>query len=234
MTDRRYSDEEVEEIFARAAETEQQTRRQLPARDHGLTLSELQKIGQEAGITPEAVAQAARSLDQPQQPETPVFLGLPVGAARTVRLERRLTDEEWERLVVDLRETFNARGVIRSEGSFRSWSNGNLQVLLEPDGPGHRVRFRTVKGNARPYMFAGLGLMGVAVATFLAGMFTPALSRPDFFEQVGMMALFGAGFFAAGALPLKRWAKLRREQMDRLAERLLSAPALRSVAERSE
>jgi len=233
MTDRRYSDDEVAEIFARASETEQQTRRQLPARD-GLTLAELQRIGQEAGIAPDLVAQAARSLDQPQQPETPVFLGLPVGAARTVHLERRLTDEEWERLVVDLRETFNARGVIRSEGSFRSWSNGNLQVLLEPDGKGQRVRFRTVKGNARPYMFAGLGLMGVSAATFLAGMFTPALSRPDFFEQVGMMALFGAVFFAAGAFPLRSWAKLRREQMDRLADRLLSSPALRSATEPSD
>jgi hypothetical protein len=226
MTERRYSDAEVEEIFSLAAETEQQTRRQLPARDdHGMTLAELQKIGQEAGIMPEAVAQAARSLDQPRQPETPVFLGLPVGAARTVRLERRMTDEEWERLVVELRETFNARGVIRAEGSLRSWTNGNLQVLLEPDGEGQRVRFRTVKGNARPYMFMGLGLMGVAAATFVAGMLTPNLSRPDFFEQVGMFAVLGAGFFAAGALPLKRWAKLRREQMDRLAERLLSRPA---------
>ena len=224
MTDRRYSDDEVEEIFSRAAETEQQSRRQLPARDdHGMTLAELQKIGQEAGIAPEAVAQAARSLDQPQQPETPVFMGLPIGAARTVRLERRMTEEEWDKLVVDLRETFNARGVVRSEGSLRSWSNGNLQVLLEPDGDGQRVRFRTVKGNARPYMFMGLGLMGVAAATLLAGMMTPNLSRPDFFEQVGMFAALGAGLFAAGALPLRGWARLRRQQMDELAERLMAS-----------
>ena len=233
MTDRRYSDDEGAEIFARASETEQQTRRQLPARD-GLTLTELQRIGQEAGIAPELVAQAARSLDQPSQPETPVFLGLPLGAARTVHLERRMTDQEWERLVVDLRETFNARGVIRAEGSFRSWSNGNLQVLLEPDGEGQRIRFKTTKGNARPYMFVGLGLIGVSIATLIAAMMTPGLARPDYFDQVGLMALIGAGFFAAGALPLKRWAKLRREQMDRLAERLLSTPALRSATEPSE
>jgi hypothetical protein len=225
MTDRRYSDDEVEEIFSRAAETEQQTRRQLPARNEGLTLAELQKIGQEAGMTPEAVAQAARSLDQPRQPETPVLFGFPVGAARTVRLERRMTDEEWEKLVVDLRETFEARGVVRSEGSLRSWSNGNLQVMLEPDGDGQRVRFRTIKGNARPYMFLGVGLIGFAAITLVSGMLTPNLSRPDFFEQVGVLGMLGAGFFAAGALPLKRWAKLRREQMDRLAERLLSKPA---------
>ena len=223
MTDRRYSDDEVAEIFARASETEQQTRRQLPARD-GLTLTELQRIGQEAGIAPELVAQAARSLDQPSQPETPVFLGLPLGAARTVRLERRMTDQEWERLVVDLRETFNARGVIKSEGSFRSWSNGNLQVLLEPDGEGQRVRFRTIKGNARPQMFLGLGMMGVSVATFIAATATNAVGAGQALSQVGTIGLIGAAAFAMAAIQLPRWARTRKEQMDRLAERLLSSP----------
>ena len=220
MTDRRYSDEEVAEIFERAAETEQQSRQQLPARSEGLSLTELQKIGQEAGIAPEAVAQAARSLDQPRQPETPVFLGLPVGAARTVRLERRMTDEEWDRLVVDLRETFNARGVVRSEGSLRSWSNGNLQALVEPDGSGYRVRFRTIKGEARPFMFMGLGLLGASLAGFIVSALdgsVPAL------ENYGTMAVVGLGFFAWGALPLRAWAKLRKRQMDELADRLIAS-----------
>lgn len=219
MSDRRYNDDEVAEIFAKASETEQATRRQLPASE-GLTLTELQRIGQEAGIAPELVAQAARSLDQPRQPETPVFLGLPIGAARTVRLDRRLTDAEWERLVVDLRETFNARGVVRSEGTLRQWSNGNLQVLLEPDGEGQRVRFRTIKGSARPYMFVGLGMMGVSVATFLASTLTGAMGAAEALSKVGTMALIGAAFFAMAAVPLPRWARLRKQQMEQLAQRL--------------
>lgn len=219
MSDRRYNDDEVAEIFAKASETEQATRRQLPASE-GLTLTELQRIGQEAGIAPELVAQAARSLDQPRQPETPVFLGLPIGAARTVRLDRHLTDAEWERLVVDLRETFNARGVVRSEGTLRQWSNGNLQVLLEPDGEGQRVRFRTIKGSARPYMFVGLGMMGVSVATFLASTLTGAMGAAEALSKVGTMALIGAAFFAMAAVPLPRWARLRKQQMEQLAQRL--------------
>jgi hypothetical protein len=173
------------------------------------------------------VAQAARSLDQPSQPATPVFLGIPLGAARTIRLERRLTDDEWERLVVDLRETFNARGVIRAEGSFRSWSNGNLQVLLEPDGEGQRVRFRTIRGNSRTFMFFGLGMIGIAGVTYLATMLTGAAVSADI-TDLWTIGLLGAGLFAVGALPLPRWAKLRRQQMDQLAERLLSTPAVTS------
>lgn len=219
MPERRYTDDEVAEIFARASEREQAARRQLPSVE-GLTLAELQKIGGEAGLAPDLVAQAARSLDEPRAPTPPVFLGLPLGVARTVRLERRLTDAEWERFVVDLRETFDARGVIRTEGSFRQWSNGNLQVLVEPDGDGQRVRFRTLRGQSRSFMFFGLGAIGVAAISW----FTSGLNglTPNEVSQALIIALSGAGMFAMGALPLPRWARLRQRQMDELAERLTS------------
>ena len=218
MTDRRYSDEEVLEIIARASEKENESRTRLPPAE-GMTLAELQKIGTEAGIAPELIAQAARSLDIAPAPTPPVFLGLPLGAARTVRLERRMTDAEWEQLVVTLRETFNARGVIRHEGSFRSWSNGNLQCLVEPDGEGQRVRFRTIRGGARPMMFTGLGLMGYSAAAAVASMIIGPVSA-EALAQAVPIALAGAAVFAFGALPLPRWAKLRQRQMDELAERL--------------
>ena len=229
MTERRYTDEEVEQIFARASETEQETTRQLRSASEGMTLAQLQQIGTEAGLSPDLVAQAARSLDQPSQPTTPVFLGLPIGAARTVRLERRMTEQEWERLVVELRETFQARGVVRAEGSLRQWSNGNLQVLLEPDGDSQRVRFKTIRGQARPFMMLGLGLAGVSIATFLAAIAGGAVPLTDALERTISMFLVGGGMFAAGALPLRRWARLRQEQMDNLAERLSATIATRQL-----
>jgi hypothetical protein len=216
MPERRYSDEEVLEIIARASEKEHDSRTRLPPAE-GMTLAELQKIGSEAGIAPALIAQAARSLDIAPAPAPPVFLGLPLGAARTVRLERRMTDAEWEQLVVTLRETFNARGVIRIEGSFRSWSNGNLQCLVEPDGDGQRVRFRTVRGNARPMMYTGLGMMGVGAAGWISSMLTNAGGDLGAMLTIGFT---GAALFIASALPLPRWAKLRQRQMDELAERL--------------
>lgn len=219
MPERRYTDDEVAEIFARASEKEQSARHQLRSAE-GLSLTELQKIGAEAGLAPDLVAEAARSLDEPRPPAPPVFFGLPLGVARTVRLDRRMTDAEWERLVVDLRETFDARGVIRTEGSFRQWSNGNLQVLVEPDGDGQRVRFRTVRGQSRSLMFFGLGAIGVAAVSALTSMLNGL--TPNELSQVLTIALGGAGVFALGALPLPRWARLRRQQMDELAERLLA------------
>ena len=220
MPERRYNEDEVAEIFARASEKEQaeQAERKQLSSSEGLTLTELQRIGREAGMSAELVAQAARAIDEPRAPAPPVFLGLPVGVARTVRLDRRLTDAEWERLVVDLRETFDARGVVRTEGSLRSWSNGNLHVLVEPDGDGQRVRFRTIKGSARPQMFAGMAVVAASIVSAV-----PALAAGGGLAEVtAFLPLFaaGAGMFALSALQLPRWARLRQRQMDELADRL--------------
>ena len=212
--DRRYSDEEAAAIFLKAAEGPQTPPLQAP-RDDGMTLAELQEIGREAGIPPEAVAQAAQSMDLRGRAVSRTVLGLPIGAERTIALDRRITDEEWDHLVVELRETFNARGTVRSSGSLREWTNGNLQALLEPTATGHRLRLRTVNGAARAWMSAGLGTLGVAaavsVATAAGGQIGSAV------PGIGFLFVVGLGMFANGALRLPGWARLRRRQMDALA-----------------
>ena len=221
MSERRYDDDEVEAIFARASEVEPETPRRLESGE-GRTLSELQAIGREAGLSPEAIAEAARSLDQPAQPQPARFLGLPLGVSRTVTLNRRITDAEWERMVVQLRETFDARGVLRDEGAFRSWSNGNLQVMVEPDGEGQRVRFRTLHGQSRALMLMGLAFMAVSIVTTMAGMLFTGMN--DALSGFGSLFFIGAASFGFGALRLPGWARRRREQMEELARRVTQLP----------
>ena len=223
MTERRYNDKEIAAIFRAAAEAPQSAppEREVPA-DEGLTLSDLQAIGKEVGIASDAVAQAAQALDVRADATARTLFGLPIGVSRTVNLHRRLSDEEWERLVVQLREVFNARGRTRSEGSLRQWTNGNLQVLLEPSQDGHRLRFGTLHGAARGAIGVGFAFLGVAatiaVATALSGSFVEAIPGMTF------LVAAGAGFIASGALRLPRWARLRSRQMDALAAQIALPP----------
>lgn len=219
MTERRYSEDEVAAIFERAAEARQTARRRLPS-DEGLTLSDLQAIGREVGIEPEVVGQAARSLDQHGLQRSRRYLGFPIGVGRTIDLGRRLTDEEWERLVVDLRDTFDARGRVRYEGPFREWTNGNLQALLEPTPTGHRLRLRTMKGDARGLMTAGLSTLGISAIVLLAAVVTGALGDSGALTSVGVLSAMGVGLFGLGALRLPAWARLRQRQMDGVVERV--------------
>jgi hypothetical protein len=79
MTKRRYGDEEVREIFSLAT-TGGMRDRSLPGAAGGLTLDELQRIGEEAGIEPARVARAAEKLDARGTP-APIrrSFGLPIG-----------------------------------------------------------------------------------------------------------------------------------------------------------
>jgi hypothetical protein len=220
MTERRYSEEEIAAIFERAAQAQRAARRQL-APGQGMTLAELQEIGRDVGIPSELVANAARSIDQGGRPTSKKFLGLPIGVGRTIDLDRRLSDEEWEHLVGDLRETFDARGSVRYNGPFRQWTNGNLQALLEPTTTGHRLRLKTVKGDSRGLMTAGLGLLGFSAATLIASALASGLAAS--LGNAAFLAAIGLGMFGIGALRLPGWARLRRRQMESVAERLALA-----------
>ncbi|HEV2671197.1 MAG TPA: hypothetical protein VGU74_08905, partial [Gemmatimonadales bacterium] len=213
MADRRYNDKEIAAIFRGATEVPASPQPDVPF-DEGLTLTDLQAIGREVGISADAITRAAQALDVGRGPAR-TLLGLPIGVSRTVNLNRRLTDEEWERLVVQLREVFDARGATRSDGSLRQWTNGNLQVLLEPTDTGHRLRFRTLHGAARASISVGFVALGAAAAVAIAGGITGTLG--DSISGIVLLLAIGAGMVANGALRLPGWARLRRRQMDALA-----------------
>ena len=218
--ERRYSEEEVARILDDATEAEARGGHSL-ASGAGLSLDELQGIGREAGISPELIARAARRLDRSGKPAAPgrTFLGAPISVGRTVYLDRSLTDEEWNRLVVDLRETFDARGRLHAEGSFRQWTNGNLQALLEPTESGQRLRLKTLKGDAMPSLGVGAGMVAIAAVMFVLGILGTGLD-PDLPVFLGVV---GGFLFAVNRVRLPRWATTRRAQMDAIAERLVAA-----------
>jgi hypothetical protein len=216
MTDRRFNEDEVAAIFRQATEAQQTSQRQLPAGE-GLTLAEIQEIGRQVGIAPEQVSLAAASLARGGTPTSRTLLGLTIGVGRTIELDRKLTEDEWARLVVDLRETFDARGVVRQDGSLRQWTNGNLQVLLEPTPDGQRIRLRTVKANARAWMTGGLLMAGVAGVTAVAALLGASHNNLSIAAEIAAIA---AVQFAIGAMQLPGWARLRRKQMEEVAQRL--------------
>jgi hypothetical protein len=221
-SERRYSDEEVSEILDRATEA-QTTRASLSSGATGLTLTELHEIAREVGIPDDVITRAAHSLDHPTARPTPPakWLGQTIGVGRTVHFPRPLTDQEWHRLVVDLRETFDAKGKIREEGAFRQWSNSNLQALLEPTESGEQLRLVTRKGNAMMYQGMGATMMAIAAATGMAGFFAGAFDPQSFMT----LALVGAGAFMGSRLTVPQWARTRARQFEEVIARVTASIA---------
>jgi hypothetical protein len=218
MDDRRYEDDEVREIFERATRASE-AGRPLPSSGGGLTLSDLKEIGREVGVEPDRIDEAARALDRhrgalPRRR----LLGMPVSVGRVVDLPRPLTDPEWERLVAELRHTFDARGRVDSTGGLREWTNGNLHAYVEPTDSGHRLRLGTTKGGAASLTVAGIGGLALA-AIMLAALLSGGTAR----ELLGpvVIALLSGAALGSNVFGLPRWAAERERQMEYIAGRAL-------------
>jgi hypothetical protein len=232
MTDRHYNDDEVAAILGAAAEDSQS--RTLPdGLAEGLTLRDLQAVAREAGISADAVARAAQSLDRQSAPPAAAqtFLGFPIGVERTVPLQRSLTDEEWELLVVELRQTFRARGTVRVQGSMREWSNGRLHAFLEPTRTGAQLRLTTLKEEA--YVSVAGGVVAGGMSALVGAMAEMKGTLSLVVPLVATLATVGAALIANGTLRLPAWARRRQRQFDSIADRVAlatqsgrSAPAL--------
>jgi hypothetical protein len=218
MPERRYSEEEVAAIFANAARPADAAPRRIGP-SSGLTLSELQDIGREVGLSEADVARAAVALAARPSVGTGRYLGVPIAVARVVDLPRAPNDAEWEQLVVDLRTTFRARGHLSTHGSLREWWNGNLRALIEPTGTGYQLRLETMKESARNTMVGGLAMMGLGAAVLVLD----ALSGAAVLPAVGLLSVTGFGMFGAAAARVPSWARRRQAEFDAIATRLLSA-----------
>ena len=219
MTERRYNEAEVAAIFERATEA-RSSGAQLNSATDGMTLVQLQEIGAEVGISADSIASAANTVDQPSPVAQRKILGLPLSAARTVRLDRTLTDIEWERLVAELRETFNAPGKLTSHGSLRQWTNGNLQVLLEPTATGQRIRLQSTKADAPALMFSGFGMVGASAVMMIMALVAGAITDKGMWAATGFLGAIGVTMFVSTARRLASWAHTRQQQFDAIAARV--------------
>ena len=213
---RRYSEQEIAEILRRATEAEEVA--PPSAAGAGLTLAQIQEVGGEVGIAAARIERAARSFDLPVASPPARFLGAARSVTRMVPLDRPLSDDEWMRLVVILRETFGAKGTVEAIGPLRTWYNGNLQVHVEPWEGGHRIRMSTFKGNVTELTIMGSMFLLMALFTGLLIYFKKGV-------DVGliMSAMFGAlglGVIGSTRLALPAWADRRAIQMEEIAERI--------------
>lgn len=217
MSDERtYRDDEIAEIFETAAARRDS---RLPARasTEGLTLAELQAIGGEVGLAPERIAEAAAALDVRRDALRRSDFGMPVSVRRTIDLPRAPTDREWEMLVADLRETFDARGRVGSRVEVREWTNGNLHAYVEPTPAGHRLRLGTTKGDAMGLNRLGAGALVMALVTLMAHFLVAGEVDAPIVSM--MMAALGGLMLMFNAMRLPSWALEREAQMEHIAAR---------------
>jgi hypothetical protein len=143
-----------------------------------------------------------------------------------------LSEDEWDRFVVRLRDTFGATGTVRTEGSLQTWSDGSLKVLLEPLSDGARLRFKSVDDASKQYVDAGVatGTSAGGLAALL-GVLVPLSGKPfpiGFLPLVLGLGIVGAGSWAYGRSKAAARRPIREAQFKALgaeARRIAAADA---------
>lgn len=193
-----YSERKAADLLRRAALL------QATADDRGtgLSLDEVKRAAEAAGIDGQYVEQAALGAGD----DTPIsapFLGIQTGARRTRIVRGRVSDGEWGKMVATLRRQLGGTGAVETIGGVREWRRDPYQILLEPEGENTRItatagwRADTTGAVAMTTLLIGFALMMV-VMSLVDG-------KPKVLVLAAMFAAMGAG---AGAFTWPRlWSK---------------------------
>ncbi len=236
MTERTYSEDEIADLIARAAERQRDARQRDDS--PGLTLTEIERIGRDTGIDPEHLRAAAAEMDAGGR-----TLARQSGHTRThVTVERwvdaPLTPEAWEEAVAELQGRHgvdasfwlgqNSGGTVRQIGNAYEWRHTSslgvqTTVTASPRGDQTRLRLRQLVGLASP---TAEGIGYGAVLAGVAGMFGGIISGAALGAVLVFLLTWAGAALLITALD-RRWRAGKLRDLEALADDLaplLAAP----------
>jgi hypothetical protein len=216
----RYSEQQMALILKRAAELQEGA----DGRGSELSLSEIQEVAAEAGISPSYVAEAAAELLRPG-PRVG-WLGAPTRFHEERIIAAVLSPTGTGELVAYARRELGLHGQVTQVLDTVEWSAqspfGWTFITLAPRGGGTRIAVTAARGDQA--LLVGLAGLGIGVLTALGGAVV-ALSVADS-PLVASLIIAGAGVAGAVASTrllwrstAARWARRTRDIVDALADR---------------
>ncbi|MEM6784942.1 MAG: hypothetical protein AAF624_14570 [Bacteroidota bacterium] len=169
----RFSEKEARAILKRAAERQHRADLGAEARANGLSLDDLEVAAAAAGIDPRHVAAAIRDAERTEPEPAASFTDRMIGQPTTIRQQRAipgyLDEALWQKLVLELRRTFDTAGTPSMLGTLHEWRSdaqasknwGEFQAE-EVDGEVHltlRRSWTTPAGGTAAWLVLG-GLLG--------------------------------------------------------------------------
>jgi hypothetical protein len=224
MPERTYTDREIAAILARAADGQ---RRGLDREgEPGLTLSEIERAGAEAGLDPALVRRAAADLDagllqiDADRPGTAV-------AERWVDGPFRLAVWEDAVAALQVRLGVGTRAPASGDDASREWSHttalgARTTVTASPRGDRTRVRVVTVDGGSadpRWQSVAQSAVVGLVVGMLVGAGVAEGLGWGDVAGVVAVLLTL-AVVTAVGTPALVRWTERQRARQAAEAERI--------------
>lgn len=228
MSDEEFDDVEVQRILERALDQQKSAERRALVKGTGTSLPELRTIASEVGIDPRFIDSAAREVVVRRgAPPAKERFGVPDLLRADRVIPEEIDDEEWMRIVEEMRAAFGMTGVVSSYARVREWHSGTssakeasiIQLRVETTDAGTAI---TLSQNTRQQTLLPtvLGMTFGAVAVTFAALVPFIGASTSAAAFIGVNALGGAGIFAGGMGWVGRWARSRGELFERLLDRI--------------
>jgi hypothetical protein len=227
---RRYSNTEVKDIVARAAEMEASN----PTTSGAMTIGGVQAIAAEVGISGDLVRSAAGAVEPPAaslaaltMPQPNPFIGGPTRLLYERLVDGEVPDAEFPLMVDEIRRLLGNVGQVSQLGRSFSWSTARgsgtgreIEVAVVVRGGQTRITIQERLGNLIGGVFGGIGGgMGGGGMGPIMGIMFGALHAPGVTAAV-VVPLWLAMTYAIARTTYHYNAKRRTQELAQLADRL--------------
>ena len=231
---RSYNEKQIGAMIQRATELHEEA---MGASQRGLSLEEIEHIAAELGIPSAYMRTAALELQDDANTDKPFSLfGNPFVINQARVASEAMTQEQWEQIVMELREFTGKKGQIDEIGAAREWRH----MIGEGDQGINFVKTRVAlrPGDGQTSIqirkhYGGLALVYVA-PLFLTLFFTfVLLSEPPDPAKFALAAGSILGTFALARTLISSWVKREKKRLKRLVnliQRTLSTSSLKTLA----
>jgi len=221
---RSYNEKEIGALIQRATELHEEA---MGVSERSLSLEEIEDIAAELGLPPEHMQTAALELeDRLNSDKTFSLWGGPFVVDHARVVDKTMTQEQWEQVVLELRRFTGSTGQVSEVGRVREWMRAigegdggfnieRTQVTIHPGDGQTSIRIRKHYGGAAIMAYVGAFSSSVFFTFIL-------LHGEGLSDLVNFIIGIGIGL---GTLPLVRvslslWAKRQKERLRRLADLL--------------
>lgn len=170
MGNRRYTEREMAEIIRKAAEI--QSGQANPSDSQGISEDEIRHAAMELGIAPGALDAALRGAAE-SGPQQFNWWGGPTRYEAERIFDGTISDEAWEDILADLRQTFEENGTVERRGATYEWAatGGGVDyktITLRPTGDSTRLKATSSFGGSAAVWYAAMPIPMFVVVGLLA------------------------------------------------------------------
>ncbi len=226
-----YNEKEIQDLLRQAAAL-QSAKRDFTT---GLTLEEIRRVAEEAGIDPRFVEQAAMGTPLPRQQQKAGFWGgaYKIEAERVVGHE--VDGEEWAEMVHEIRRAFGTTGEVKEVGRGFEWLYGYTQlgsnyiyghVSVTPRRGRTRLHAtRKLSNQSTVFILPGMLLLFAAMFTIPAFVGKMSLLVPLLLTLATVLSFWGA----------RAWfGKMSRDAQQKLDEMMTNLERIAGESEAYE